>query len=262
MKRKATLMAILLMGMMAKAQKVYLSQDFNSSTDYLTYVGTDKNQFDGLVFNGNAKINTSKNTLRIIKNGGKGLNRAGIVKTTDFGFATFLKFEMDITVSENKANVPKGFRISITDRMEGVFPAAPVKANIHSDLYINPTETPGTFILQAVGAPHLSSKPLSGTQKLVWYINNASKDATYKAPDGSFRTVKEDFSDVWTIDESGKAELVLAEIPAVTPSLVWLRRFKISNDENFTATLDIDNMVLSEEPMVKAKKKIKTDLPD
>lgn len=263
MKKKIWLFSILLSAAIGiQAQTVYFSQDFNSSTSYLTYVGTGQNQFDGLAFSGNSGINTLNNKLRVIKNGGTGTNRAAITKTnTPFNPTSnsgFLKFEMEITISSNTpgVNVTNGFLFSVGGAMGGTHVDDPNIIYVHSRLYISPAATAGTFVIKGGGpsTPVLTSAPLSGTQKLVWYINNIGNPAGYTAPDGTLASVMDDAADVWAIDETGKATLVLDEIPATTPATDRLRTFKVSNNDNFVATLDIDDMVITEEPVIMLKK--------
>lgn len=246
----------------ATAAQIYFQQDFNSSTDYTSYVGSGTNQFDGLVFNGNASINTLNNKLQIVKNGGTGTNRAGVTKTdrpfNPTGVGGFLKFEMEVTISKNTpgTNVSTGFLFSVGMNMSGTAPADPGDGNVHSAIYISPVATEGAFIVRGrTPSGTISSEALTGTQKLVWYINNSGTPAGYAAPDGvTLASVLNDASDVWAIDESGKAVLILDDVPALTPSLQGLRQFKISNNANFVATLDIDDIIISEEPVVILKK--------
>lgn len=260
MKKILQLMSLSLLAIcQVKAQTVYFSQNFNSSTNYTTYVGTGKNQFDGLVFNGNAKINTLNNKLQIVKSGGTGVNRAGVTKTTtpfNTNLGGFLKFEMDVLLTNNTPNVNiQGFMFSIGKITGGTAPFNPPNGEIHSVLYLNPTATTGSFVLEGRSTSGLySSEPLSGAQKLVWYINNTGNPAGYTAPDGSLATILDDAADVWAIGENGVAKLVIDEIPALNPAIDKLMNFKISNDLNFVATLDIDNIVISEEPVVILKK--------
>lgn len=241
---------------------VYFQQDFNSATNYLTYVGSGTNQFNGIQFNGTASVNTLNNKLQIVKNGGSGTNRAGITKTDNpfnpTGVGGFLKFEMELTVTKNTpgTNVATGFMFSIGMNMSGTAPADPGDANVHSGLYISPVATEGAFVVRGrAPSGNISSEALTGTQKLIWYINNSGTPAGYSAPDGITQaSVLNDASDVWAIGEDGKAALILDDIPALTPALEGLRQLKISNNANFVATLDIDNIVISEEPVIVLEK--------
>ncbi|TZF86489.1 T9SS type B sorting domain-containing protein, partial (plasmid) [Pedobacter sp. BS3] len=260
MKRYLLLCSVFLSGVWGvKAQTVYFSQDFNSSTDYTTYIGSGTNQFDGLMFNGTNSINTLNNKLQIIKNGGTGTNRASVTKTdhpfNPGGTGGFLKVSMEITVSNNTTNISNGFRFSIGANMSGTAPAAPADGNVHSDLYVNPTATPGAFILAggAGAGGAVKSSAFSGTQKIVWYINNTGVPVGYNAPDGTQASVLNDYADIWAIDESGKAVLAIDDAPATTPTLAGLQQLKISNNPNFVATLDIDDIVISEEPTIELK---------
>ncbi len=240
---------------------VYFQQDFNSSTVYTSYIGTGTNQVDGMQFNGTASINTLNNTLQIVKQGGSGTNRASISKTTPFnptGVGGFLRFEMKLTVSENTpgTNVSNGFLFSVGMGITSTAPADPGNANVHSALYVSPVATEGAFIVRARTAnENISSEAMEGTQKIVWYINNSGAPAGYAAPDGvTLASVLNDAADVWAIDEAGTATLILDDVPALTPDIEGLRQFKISNNANFVAKLDIDDLLIVEEPLIVLKK--------
>ncbi|GAB3020221.1 hypothetical protein GCM10027051_26780 [Niabella terrae] len=241
---------------------VYFQQDFNSSTDYASYVGSGSNQFDGLRSNGSASINTLNNTLQIVKNGGSGTNRASATKTdhpfNPDGVGGFLRFEMKVTITNNTdgSNVSNGFQFSVGMGMSGTAPGDPSDDNLHSAFYVSPVATEGAFMVKGLTADgKIDGEAVNGTQKLVWYINNSGVPAGYTAPDGvTLASVLNDSWDLWAVDENGEVQLLLDDIAALTPDIEGLRQFKISNNANFLATLDIDDILIVEEPLVELKK--------
>ena len=272
MKKKLLLSAILILTVFgAKAQTVYFLQNFNTTNTLADYkqTGTDpnvnnnKNKFEDFPItnqdapNYTPEIKVENNKLIIVKNGGSGganVNRAAVTKTNPgfnpSGTDGFIKFSMEVTVSNNTVNVPNGFRFSIGTFAGGTAPFSPAAGSIHSDLYISPTATPGEFILQGGGTTtKLSSSVLSGTQKLVWYINNTGNEAGYAAPNGATESVDNDCSDVWAISGT-TATRVLRNFPATTATVVGLRNLKITNDDNFIATLAIDDIEIAEAQIV------------
>lgn len=242
--------------------QIYFQQDFNSSTDYRDYIGTGTNQLDGLSFNGNATLNTLNNTLQIVKVGGSGTNRASASKTTTpfnpTGVGGFLRFEMDIEISDNTpgTNVSNGFLFSVGMGMSGTAPADPGNTTVHSAIYISPVATTGAFVIRGrAPSGNISSDPLEGKHKIIWFINNSGRPAGYLAPDGeTIGSVLDDAADVWVVDQEGNAKLMLDDVPALTPELAGLRQFKISNNANFVGTIDIDNILIAEEPVIPLRK--------
>lgn len=244
--------------------KIYFQQEFNSSTNFNDYVGVGKeNKFDGLLTAGNqTRIEADGSRLRFIKNGGTGNQRAvAFRQQTPFNTTVkggFLRFEIDVEVSNNSTQINNGFLFSVGKGMNIGGAADATVATIHSAFYVRPTPTPGAFDLKpmvAAGTTALpASEALEGAHKLVWYINNTGKPVGYNTPDNiSQGSLMNDTYDVWAVDSLGKAMLMLDDMPALTPALDALQTFRLSNNDTFVATLDMDNLVLSEEPVVEVK---------
>ncbi|MDF3076976.1 MAG: hypothetical protein K0S09_865 [Sphingobacteriaceae bacterium] len=254
MKRLFLLTGLVFSAFAMNGQTVYFSQDFNSSTNYTTYQGSPvtANKFDAIQLAGNTTVNATNNKLQFVKNGGTGVNRGSFTRTTNFAGAPatgpgFLKYSMDVSVSNNSADVASGFRFMFGDTFP-ITPAAPANGNIHSGLYINPTKNAGEFKVESESNTQTLPNTFTGTQTVIWYINNTGADAGYKAPDGTINTVQDDYADVWVVSGNTKT-LVFNEEPALTPAKT-LKNFKLTNNPNFTATIDIDNIVISEEPVI------------
>lgn len=239
---------------------VYFSQNFNSSSSLANYQGPGTHQFTYMGANGTAELEIFDNKLRFIKNGGESGNNRVVVLKSPFnpsGAGGFLKFEMEVAVTNNTggSTIDNGFYVSV-GTMSTQNNANPPREETHSSFFINPAATPGAFVLRG-GLDNnnaIYSIPLTGRQKLVWYINNSGDYAGYHAPDGTLSNVMDDAADVWAIGNDGTARLVLDDVPAEFPDLIGLRSFKISNNPNFLATLDVDNIEIKEEEAIKLKK--------
>lgn len=250
------LSVLTLLALSAKSQTVYFDQDFNSSPNLSTYFGgtITANKFNNIATNNNANAtaNIVDNKLRIVKVNASGTNRASLSRTTALAGlpangAGLLKYSVEVTISGNETDIPSGFMFSV-GQITGTAPAAPGNAEIHSSFYVNPTKNAGEF---KIGTTLGSSDAFTGTKTIVWYVNNSGVPVGYMAPDGELSTVENDAADIWVVDANSQI-LAIDEEPAVTPTLL-LRTFKIANNPNFTATIDIDNIKLSEEPTLPAK---------
>ncbi|WP_187774758.1 T9SS type B sorting domain-containing protein, partial [Pedobacter sp. BS3] len=257
MKRYIILLGILFTWHIGRSQKIYFTQDFSSSTnvsDYFPTSATKQNNFNSIAVSGNATMGIVDGKLRFTKTNADGTNRSGFVKNTQFSGlpatgASFLKVSVEVTISGNNANVPTGFMFTLGE-VTGA-PGGPSLAVTHSNFYLNPTKNAGEF---KVATPtQTADGTFSGTQTIVWYVNNSGSPAGYIDPTGNISTVGDDASDIWLVNENGMAVLAINEDPAYTPS-IKLSSYKFSNNPNFTATIDIDNIVLNEEPVIAVPK--------
>lgn len=246
----------------SEAQTIYFTQDFNSSTNVNTYTGAPitQNKFDGITTVGTgASFAIVNGKLQIVKVNGTGNIRASLTRTTAFVGAPatgpgFVRVSMEVAISGNTADVASGHRFMFGDNFPTT-PAAPGNANIHCSLFINPTGKPGEFRVEGTNPPAVPNTVIptfTGTKTIVWYVNNSGSDKGYTGPNGQINTVQNDYADAWVVD-GATATLVVDEDPALTPT-VNIRNFKLSNNPNFDATLDLDNLVIREEPSVAVKR--------
>ena len=255
MKRYILLFGILFTYQISKSQKVYFSQDFSTSNNVSDYFGSPvtTTKFNSIAVSGNATMGIVDGKLRFAKTNAEGTHRSGFVKNSQFNGmpstgASFLKVSVEVAISGNNANVSSGFMFTMGE-VTGA-PGGPSLAVTHSNFYLNPTRNAGEF---KIATPtQTGNDTFSGTQTIVWYVNNSGEPAGYIDPAGNISTVGDDASDVWVVNENG-AVLVINEDPAYTPT-IKLSSYKFSNNPNFTATIDIDNIVLSEEPVIAVPK--------
>ncbi|MGV3638934.1 MAG: Ig-like domain-containing protein, partial [Adhaeribacter sp.] len=243
---------ILLLGSMflasafgAQAQ-VYFSQNFESSTDFRQYKGTGPNLFHNVEANGNNKMSIENGKLRLTKKSGSGINRGGFTRNTSnpIGPAGFLKYSLEVTIGDNNKAVGNGFQFSVGE-ITGTVVAAPGIGQVHSLMIVNPGDTLGQFSV-TIGSK--SSKLFAGTHTLVWFINNTGRPVGYTAPDGSVASLPNDANSLWVV-KGTTAELAIDREPCETPDKA-LKSFKLSSNPNFDAYIDVDNIELSEEPIV------------
>lgn len=119
---------------------------------------------------------------------------------------------------------------------------ADANTTVHSRFAVNSMATAGDFALRRNESTPTNSSTLSGTQSLMWVINNSGGSLTYKAPDGTYETVANDTWDLW----AGTTK-IHNDIAALTASQT-LARFKILSGTATTSTFDFDNIVIDPIP--------------
>ncbi|GEM_PF-928980 len=234
--------------------QIYFQQDFNSSTDINDYVmnpSPGPNQFDAAAVVGNNTVNTLNNKFQYNKYAGAGNNRGGFTKLAiEDGPAQFLRFSMEVTISRNNSTQTNGFQLSIVDANTNTSPATPPNnTGVHSAMHFNTTTEDGTFMIYMNGRSSAVSQPLSGTQHLLWYVNNMDGPVGYNAPDGSIASLEENHSDVWIMTETSAMRIIQGS-DKLSAGKLDLIGFKLSANDSFDATMEIDDIVLSEEPVV------------
>ena len=237
------------------AQTAYFNQNFNSSDNLADYYGTPitANKFDNIITSGNTTAEILNNKLRIVKKvPSSGNSRVGVTRNTLFeGMpetgAKFLKFSVEVKISDNNSDVSDGFVFFFVNSASANVDAPGGSSGRHSFIAIDPRSTEGNFRLRVNLSTY--SQELSGTQTLVCYINNSGAPAGYTDPNGQHANIGDDMLDTWVVDENGVASLLLDEVPARDGNGV-VRNFKLAANPNFTATLDIDNILMEEEPVL------------
>lgn len=232
--------------------QVYFTQNFNSSTNYLNYVGNTANLFTHIPTVGTVTVNTTNNKFQIVKKAGSGTNRGSFGRSSAFPIGPnvgFMKWSMEVTLTENDEYVSNGFQFAVGELNATLVsaPAAPAKTNIHSWLFVAPTVVAGEFKL--LGEVKESAQAFAGTQTVIWYVNNTGAPVGYTAPDGTIQSIQIGCNDVWVKNSAGVAVLAIDEDPAINTNKK-INSFKFSNNPSFNSTLDIDNLVISEEPIV------------
>ena len=181
----------------AQAQTVIFTQNFSSSTTLSTYINAstpDSGQWNAIGTSGNGTIiSTAANNLAFTRTS----NVGSFSRTTDFSpvpLAIIYKFNLSVsgnTAAQTTAavwQVGSGF---------GTSNAAESNANTYARFGINFSATDGTFSLRDV-TNTTSSADLTGTQSIMWVVNNSGSSLSYTDPSGATSTVADDKVDIWT----------------------------------------------------------------
>lgn len=171
------------------------SQDFSSSSTVSDYVSATPNsgQWNAIsTSGGGTTVSISGGALQYSRTA----NAGAFSRTTDFTptpIALIYRFDLAIsgnTVAQTTAatwQVGTGF---------GTANSAEANADTHSRFAVNLASTSGTFSLRDIGASTDSSS-FSGTQSIMWIINNSGATLSYVGPDSSTYTVANDKWDLW-----------------------------------------------------------------
>ena len=219
-----------------------LQQDFQSSTTVANYVSATPNngQFNAISTSGastTVTINTtgSNNVLRYNRAGG---NAGSFSRTTDFANPTTLMYRFDLAVGGTAAattaavfQVGSGF---------GTANSSESNANTYARFAINTTTTPGTFTLRDVTGG-TNSVSLTGTQVILWVLNNSGATQTYTSPLGTDATVANDKADIWA-----GTTLLFDDIDVQTATQT-MTDLKFAYSAG-SGTIDVDNFLIDPIP--------------
>ena len=169
-------------------------------------------------------------------------DKVGFTRSTDFGpIPTTMMYRFDLTVSGNSVASTNAARFQVGFGFNPNLIDLETDVNTNSRLGINWTAVPGQFSLRN-GLNNASSINFSGTQTVLWVINNSDAASTYMGPNGVEQTLANDRNDVWI----GQT-LVFDEMAMVT-NIRWLRNLKfIQLDGN--ATIELDNILVDPYPI-------------
>ncbi len=221
-----------------------LEQTFSSSTVVSDYVSATPSagQWNAISTSGSGTVlsinTTGGNKLRFARSA----NAGAMSRTTDFApVPSSMMMRFDLTVSGNAAAQTSAATFQIGSGF-GTANSAEANASTHSRIGINWTATAGQFSIRNLSAG-TNSAVYSGTQTVLWVINNSGTALTYKAPDGTFESVAIDAYDIWigTTRE-------INDGAATTPSQT-LTDFKFAFSAG-VGSIDLDNFLIDPIPAV------------
>ncbi|TSA34840.1 MAG: PEP-CTERM sorting domain-containing protein [Verrucomicrobiaceae bacterium] len=176
--------------------QVLLNQDFASSTSLSSYISAtpDSGQWNAISTSGaGVTISTAANNLSFTR---ATANTGTFSRTSDFSpTPTTMIYRFDLSVSGNSAaqtsaavwQVGSGF---------GTANSAESNANTYARFALNFTATDGTFQIRDIQNT-TNSGNLSGTQSIMWVLNNSGSSFSYTSPLGSSVSVANDTADIW-----------------------------------------------------------------
>lgn len=222
-----------------------LQQDFSGSTTVSNYVNATtptNGQFNAISTSGAGTVlsinTTTSNKLRFARTA----NAGAFSRTTDFSPTPgSMLYRFDIAISGNSVATTNAAALQVGSGF-GTGNATEANASVHSRLGININATAGQFSLRDIGAS-VNTANYSGTQTVLWAINNSGATLTYRAPDGTYETVANDRYDLWIGTTKELNEVVATTASQTLTDL----KFAISNG---TGNIDFDNFLIDPIPAV------------
>lgn len=227
-------------GISAEAQ--LLEQTFSASSTVSAYASATpgNGQMDAITTSGAGMVlsinTTGSNKLRFARTG----NAGAFSRITDFSpVPSTLMYRFDLAVSGNSVAQTTAAAFQVGSGF-GTANSSEANANTHSRIGLNWTATAGQFSIRNLVAG-LNSNNYSGTQTILWVINNSGNPQSYKAPDGTVESVANDAFDLWI---GSTREFNEAAATTATQTLTDLK-FAFSAG---TGTVDIDNILIDPIP--------------
>ncbi|MCC6634770.1 MAG: fibronectin type III domain-containing protein, partial [Chitinophagaceae bacterium] len=226
-----------------------LQQNFSSSStasDYVNSSSPNNGQFTQITATSGSSASATGNKLNFTRSTGGSSN---FVRSVGFSPApSALMIRFDISVSGNStAKSGQGVFYLGTSTGANAFDndnVAPSNANSHSRLGISWTTTAGQFAIRKMKSAAADGPNLyTGTQTVIWVVNNSGSTLNYRAPNGSNSSVANDKFDVWV-----GTTLEFDELDAETSGVTGIDKIKfVSLGEN--GTISIDNILIDPIPV-------------
>ncbi len=238
MKKLLTIIGLAAATLAGANAQVLLQQDFSSSTTLSTYTSASSptsGQWNAIGSSGaGVTASTSSNNLAFTRTGA---NVGTFSRTTDFSpTPQTMIYRFDLTISGNSANQTSAATFQVGSGY-GTTNAAESNANTYARFAVNLTATDGTFSFRDI-TNTTSSANFSGTQSVMWVLNNSGISFSYTSPTGSSVTVANDTADLWA-----GATQVFNDVAIQTASQV-MTDLKFAFD-NGSATVSMDNFLIT-----------------
>jgi hypothetical protein len=169
-------------------------------------------------------------------------NAGSFSRTTDFSpTPSTLMYRLDLAVT----GTTTGTTSIAAFQVGSAFVTAnstETNANTYARFVLNTTTTNGTFQIRDI-TNATNSGNLSGTQTILWVMNNSGATSFYRAPDGTNESIADDKVDIW----AGTSKLFDDVSVQTTTQTITDLKFVFSNA---SCTIEIDNMLIDPIPTI------------
>ncbi len=179
----------------ARAQTLF-EQNFAGSTNLSSYISTspDSGQWNAIGSSGGGVVvSVAANNLAFTR---AAANAGSFSRTTDFSPtpATMI-YRFDLSVGGNSAATTSAAVWQVGAGF-GTTNAAEANALTYARFALNLTTLDGTFQIRDIQSL-TNSADLSGTQSIMWVLNNSDAPFDYTSPLGTTQTLANDTTDIW-----------------------------------------------------------------
>jgi len=186
---------VIFLAVVSTDAQVIFSQNFSSTTlsDYISTT-PDSGQWNAIGSSGaGVTLSVSGNNLSYTRSAA---NVGSFSRTTDFSPApAALEYIFDLSVSGNTSATTSAAVWQI-----GSFFSTNNSAEINADVYarfaLNFTATDGTFVIRDI-TNGTNSASFSGTQTIMWVLNNSGSSVSYINPSATGSSLANDTADLW-----------------------------------------------------------------
>ncbi len=237
MKKILTIIGLAAVSLAGVNAQILLDQNFSSSTTLSSYISAtpDSGQWNAISTSGaGVTISTAANNLSFTR---AAANAGSFSRTTDFSpVPATMIYRFDLSVSGNSAaqttaavwQVGSGF---------GTTNSAETIANTYARFALNFTATDGTFQIRDI-QNGTNSGNLSGTQSMMWVLNNSGSSFSYTSPLGTSVSVANNTTDIWA-----GTSLLFNDV-AVTTTTQSMTDLKFAFTAG-TGTVTMDNFLIT-----------------
>ena len=217
--------------------QVLFDQNFSSATALGSYISAtpDSGQWNAIGTSGaGVTVSVAANNLAFTR---AAANTGSFSRTADFTPPpTTMIYRFDLSVSGNTLAATSAAVWQLGSGF-GTANSAEVNATTYARFALNLTATDGTFQIRDI-QNLVNSGDLSGTQSIMWVLNNSGAAFSYISPLGTTSTVADDSADIWA-----GTSLLFSNVAVTTPTQTLADlKFSLSGG---SGTITMDNFQIS-----------------
>ena len=237
MKNPLAIIALMVIPLGGLQGQVLFEQNFSGSTVLSSYISAtpDSGQWNAIGTSGaGVSISVASNNLAFTRSA---VNAGSFSRTTDFSpTPDTMIYRFDLSVSGNTSAMTS---VAVWQLGSGFGTANDAESNLntYARFALNLTATDGIFQIRDI-QNLTNSGNLSGTQSIMWVLNNSGISFSYTSPLGSASTVANDTADIWA-----GTNLLFNDVAVTTPTQT-LSDLKFAYTQG-NGTITMDNILIT-----------------
>jgi hypothetical protein len=244
MKCKGGIVSLVLLFTSVHTNAQLFNQNFDSSsilTDYFSVTPT-SNQFRNIsTTNETSEVKIADNKL-FFRRLGASTTVAYAERNVDFASSpSALKIQFNFLVSGGSAGT-NVFALAVgSDVVNSGTP--PTISNLFGRISFNTTINEGEFKIRDVTNGKTGNNTYSGSQNILWVLNNSGGTLSYLAPNGNYESIEDNKADIW-VGTTKEFDEIIVDNPNQN-----LSRFKFYTNSSWTvgSAITIDDIIIENE---------------